>query len=163
MGIALPQWIVESKNNIWVLGVYGLLFGGALPALVVCDTPRFPLTYLLIIVQGRWWFGSRQKTKDGVHAQSAASLFKSLNEESSLDQVIGMLGKAYQWEVRARKSEPEIGQLERAIQGKIGFRWDDVSRLCDSDSRRKALVLIYAHLLRLPIHNPSLQKGVSCY
>ncbi len=35
MGIALPKWIVESGNNIWVLGAYGLLFGGALPALVV--------------------------------------------------------------------------------------------------------------------------------
>lgn len=42
MGIALPQWIVESKNNIWVLGAYGLLFGGALPALVVR-----PLRYFL--------------------------------------------------------------------------------------------------------------------
>lgn len=42
MGIALPQWIVERKNNIWVLGVYGLLFGGALPALVVCVSPLFP-------------------------------------------------------------------------------------------------------------------------
>lgn len=35
MGIALPKWIVESGNNIWVLGAYGLIFGGALPALVV--------------------------------------------------------------------------------------------------------------------------------
>ena len=35
MGIALPKWIVESSNNIWVLGAYGILFGGALPALVV--------------------------------------------------------------------------------------------------------------------------------
>lgn len=35
MGIALPKWIIEGKNNIWVLGVYGLVFGGALPALVV--------------------------------------------------------------------------------------------------------------------------------
>lgn len=42
MGIALPQWIVERKNNIWVLGVYGLLFGGALPALVVCVTFSYP-------------------------------------------------------------------------------------------------------------------------
>lgn len=36
MGIALPKWIVESSNNIWVLGLYGIIFGGALPALVVC-------------------------------------------------------------------------------------------------------------------------------
>ena len=42
MGIALPQWIVERKNNIWVLGIYGLLFGGALPALVVCITSFCP-------------------------------------------------------------------------------------------------------------------------
>lgn len=37
MGIALPKWIVESSNNVWVLGAYGLLFGGALPALVVSN------------------------------------------------------------------------------------------------------------------------------
>jgi translocation protein SEC63 len=35
MGIALPQWIIEGKNNIWVLGLYGVLFGGVLPVLVV--------------------------------------------------------------------------------------------------------------------------------
>lgn len=35
MGIALPKWIVEGKNNIWVLGVYGIIFGVALPSLVV--------------------------------------------------------------------------------------------------------------------------------
>lgn len=38
-GIALPSWIVESKNNIWVLGVYGIVFGGALPMLVVSLLP----------------------------------------------------------------------------------------------------------------------------
>jgi translocation protein SEC63 len=35
MGIALPQWIIEGKNNIWVLGLYGVLFGGVLPVFVV--------------------------------------------------------------------------------------------------------------------------------
>lgn len=39
MGIALPKWIVEGKNNIWVLGVYGVIFGVALPYLVVCFFP----------------------------------------------------------------------------------------------------------------------------
>src|ERR1700733_9786682 len=49
VGIALPPWVIESSNNAWVLGSYALLFGGALPYLV-----------------GRWWFGSRRYTKDGV-------------------------------------------------------------------------------------------------
>ncbi len=42
MGIALPKWIVEGKNRIWVLAVYGVIFGGALPALVVCAIDSFP-------------------------------------------------------------------------------------------------------------------------
>ena len=36
MGIALPKWIVEAQNNIYVLGVYGILFGVLLPYYVVC-------------------------------------------------------------------------------------------------------------------------------
>jgi len=31
-GIAIPHWIVESKNSVWVLGFYALIFGGGLPA-----------------------------------------------------------------------------------------------------------------------------------
>ena len=36
MGIALPPWIVEAHNNVWVLGTYGILFGIGLPVIVVC-------------------------------------------------------------------------------------------------------------------------------
>ena len=32
MGIGLPEWIIEGKNIICVLGAYGLVF----PALIVC-------------------------------------------------------------------------------------------------------------------------------
>jgi hypothetical protein len=39
MGIALPHWIVEGRNNIWVLSFYALAFGGALPLLVVGQGP----------------------------------------------------------------------------------------------------------------------------
>jgi translocation protein SEC63 len=35
VGIALPTWVIEGKNNKWVLGFYGIIFGGALPVLVV--------------------------------------------------------------------------------------------------------------------------------
>ena len=42
----------------------------------------------LIALQGRWWFGSRQKTKDGINASSAAAFFKTLKEESSFEEVL---------------------------------------------------------------------------
>ncbi|KAJ3507822.1 hypothetical protein NLJ89_g6088 [Agrocybe chaxingu] len=149
MGIALPKWIIEGKNNIWVLGVYGLLFGGALPALV-----------------GRWWFGNRQKTKDGIYAQSAAAFFKTLKEESGMEDVVGALGKAYQWELDASKfkSAAELDTLEKTITDKLGVKWTEVRRVAvDYDgklyeARRRALVLLYAHLLRLEIKDTRLKK-----
>ncbi|KDR74324.1 hypothetical protein GALMADRAFT_70989 [Galerina marginata CBS 339.88] len=149
MGIALPKWIIEGKNRIWVLAAYGLVFGGALPALV-----------------GRWWFGNRQKTKDGINAQSAAAFFKSIKEESTIEECIGALGKAYQWELAAGKSKagPELAQLEKTIEEKQGAKWTEVRKLTQDhngelhESRKTALVLLYAHLLRLEVKDSGLKK-----
>ncbi len=52
MGIALPKWIVEGKNRIWVLAVYGVIFGGALPALVVCAIDPFLASSLTLYLLG---------------------------------------------------------------------------------------------------------------
>jgi translocation protein SEC63 len=151
MGIALPKWIVESHNNIWVLGFYGLVFGGALPALV-----------------GRWWFGHRQKTKDGVTTRSAAVFFKGLKEESGMEDVVGTLGKAYQFElsdVGVKKSDVNIDRLESEIEKRAGAKWSEVRKIAkDVDGklhvkRRRALVLLYAHLLRIDISDEKLQRG----
>jgi translocation protein SEC63 len=151
MGIALPKWIVESHNNIWVLGFYGLLFGGALPALV-----------------GKWWFGNRQRTKDGVKAKTAAAFFKNLREESSMEEVLGTLGKAFQFELPdagVKKADVGIDRLESEIEKRAGAKWVEVRRIAkDVDGklhvkRRRALVLIYVHLLRIEVSDPKLQKG----
>lgn len=36
-GIALPSWIVEKENSVWVLGLYALVFMVALPTAVSND------------------------------------------------------------------------------------------------------------------------------
>jgi translocation protein SEC63 len=154
MGIALPQWIIEGKNNIWVLGMYGVIFGGVLPVLV-----------------GRWWFGSRQKTKDGVSALSAASFFKSLSEDSGVEDVVATLGKSYAWEYNSppKNVGPGLEELERNVSSKMGADWEAVLKLTgagktsvDNEAyvrRKRALVLLYAHFLRLEVGASSLQKG----
>ncbi|CCM05893.1 uncharacterized protein FIBRA_08131 [Fibroporia radiculosa] len=149
MGIALPSWIVESSNNIWVLGAYGLIFGGALPAMV-----------------GRWWFGNRQKTKDGVNARTAATFFKGLTEESSMEEVVGSLGKTLEWErpaVRATKKDDELSELDNKIKAQLGNHWTELSKLAEvmpekHNSRQRSFILLYAHLLRLPLDNNALRK-----
>ncbi|KAA1465883.1 DnaJ-domain-containing protein [Dentipellis sp. KUC8613] len=148
MGIALPRWIVEAQNNIWVLGVYGLLFGLSLPALV-----------------GRWWFGSRQKTKDGINAQTASAFFKSLNENSGVQDIIDTLSKAVEWQHVERKgADKELKELDEAIGAEIDGRWKELKSLTRdrgdaSNGRWRALVLLYAHLLRIPIRDSSLRKA----
>lgn len=150
MGIALPKWIVEGPNRNWVLAVYGVIFGGLLPALV-----------------GNWWFGNRDKTKDGVKARSAAAYFKGLTEESSMDDVVATLGKSFEWECPGKTSQTaELADLEKAIQKKLGDKWDKLKKVADIlpekyEARRRAFTLLYAHLLRLPITSSTLRTGES--
>ncbi|KAG1888747.1 translocation protein sec63 [Suillus subluteus] len=146
MGIALPKWVIEGKNNIWVLGVYGILFGGALPTLV-----------------GRWWFGNRQKTKDGINAKTAAAFFKALTDNSGMKEVIGALGQAYRWETTWAGTAVGLEELEKQIAEKMGDQWREVKDLvapsgkCEGTEQR-ALVLLYAHFLRLNISNEALKQ-----
>ena len=149
MGIALPKTIVEGRNRNIVLAAYGLIFGGMLPALV-----------------GRWWFGNREKTKDGVNARSAAVFFKTLGEDSGMDDVVASLGKSFEYE-RPKKSTSyaaELNELEKKVEVALGSKWQTLKKLAEispkeSDARRRAFVLIYAHLLRIPVVNASLRKG----
>ena len=59
--------------------------------------------------------------------------------------------------------DAELSKLDKQIREKLGPKWDDLLKLADAsggnENRRKAFVLLYAHLLRLPITNTTLQKG----
>ncbi|KAJ7089651.1 Sec63 Brl domain-containing protein [Mycena belliarum] len=141
MGIALPAWIIAGHNNIWVLGVYGILVGGFLPMFV-----------------GRWWFGNRQKTKDGIHSLSASAFFKTLTEDAAEADVIRVLAAAYPFEhVTSVKASTDA--LEAEVSAAVGPTvWADIAG--DDVRQRRAMVLLYAHLLRLDV-GPSLFKEQS--
>jgi len=147
MGIALPVQLIHSKNNIFVLGAYGAIFGLTLPSLVY-----------------KWWFGSRQKTKDGVNSRSAASFFKALSEESGMDEIVVALGKAYEWErPKVVSDNKEIPSLDKLINEQLGSQWENLKTTMNalpgpSNSSQRALTLLYAHFLRLPVESPSLRK-----
>ncbi|KAF7289535.1 J domain-containing protein [Mycena chlorophos] len=139
MGIALPAWLVAGHNNIYVLGAYALLIGGLLPMLV-----------------GRWWFGNRQKTKDGVNTRSAAVFFKSLAEDSSEADIVRILAAAYAFEPSAVSKE-SANEAESRVKDAVGpSAW---AAIVGSDPRqRRAAVLLYAYLLRLDV-SKELVKG----
>lgn len=152
MGIALPKWIVESQNNGYVLGVYGLLFGVLMPWFV-----------------GSWWYGSKRFTKDAVLAKSADLYFKEMKEDLSFAQAVEILAASVEFSPQApkgaalrSKKEKEFNKLEAAVKDAMKQYTPD-TQLAGSLYRKtyakKAAVFIYAHLLRVPIDDLTLLKG----
>ncbi|KIJ19749.1 hypothetical protein PAXINDRAFT_166003 [Paxillus involutus ATCC 200175] len=141
MGIALPSWIIEGNNTIWVLGLYGLLIGAVLPGMV-----------------GRWWFGSRRKTKEGVEAKTAEGFWKGVEEGSSIGDVIHVFSSGFQHEAWD-KTAGDLSKIEEEI-AKRGGEWmkNDVVGGDGKEKVKRALTLLYAHLLRLDLGSKALEQ-----
>ena len=116
--------------------------------------------------QGNWWFGSRRKTKDGVLTQTATNFWKALTETSDVDDIVSALSCATEWETTASKSSTSgdaLRALEKSIEAELGSRLIHMRQqfkrtIGKLDARWDSLVLLYAHLLRLPIEESALQK-----
>ena len=116
--------------------------------------------------QGNWWFGSRRKTKDGVFTQTATNFWKGLTETSDVDDVVLALSRATEWETTTPMSSASslaLRTLEKNVEAELGARLlrmrQQFKRVTgELDARWDSLVLLYAHLLRLPIEDPAVQK-----
>ncbi|XP_014288727.1 translocation protein SEC63 homolog [Halyomorpha halys] len=146
-GIALPSWIVEKENSVWVLGLYALVFMVALPTVV-----------------GIWWYRSIRYTGDQVLLDTSQMYYYFFHKTPSmaLKRVIMILGaslefeKQYNSEIVERPTDNvEIPQLMRQIYN-LGEK-NREKPLCYRYSI-KARVLIHAHLSRLPLNPLTLDK-----
>lgn len=142
MGIALPSWIIEGKNNIWVLGLYAILIGGLLPGMV-----------------GRWWFGSRGRTKDGIEARTAEGFWKGVEEGSGIGDIVKVLGGAFRYESRS-KNAGDLSKVKAKIEERVGDEWKEMNKTVAGDEKaQRALALLYAHFLRLDLGSKALEQG----
>jgi len=66
-GIALPAWIVEKQNSVWVLGLYLLVFIVVLPVIV-----------------GLWWYRSIKYGHTNVLLQTTQIFFYFMARSKSL-------------------------------------------------------------------------------
>lgn len=166
MGIALPSWIVESQNNGYVLGVYGLLFGVLMPIFV-----------------GRWWYSSKAYTKDGILTKTAEIYFRNLKEDIDFSTAVELLAASLEYSDENPKEKlVKYGPTGKANQGKAATDYTtletdvrqaiesllpaekellDDSALLKKPAAKRAAVYIYAHLLRVPIENIGLLRGGS--
>lgn len=175
MGIALPSWVIESQNNIWVLGIYGLVFGIGLPYLVA-----------------RWWYGTRSRTKDGLINATAQSFFQHLREDTPPARILALIAISEELQDPildkrgSGKNQAALVEMEKEVRERVvrlGERWkliDQVSpdHLGDKRKRKriqcadalesdtqfrshsihKNLILLYSYLLRVETSSVLLTK-----
>ncbi|XP_025097112.1 translocation protein SEC63 homolog [Pomacea canaliculata] len=144
-GIALPKWIVERENSMWVLAAYGLVFIIILP-----------------IVVGVWWYRSIKFSSDQVLLETNRLYFYFISKTPNMILKRAMMilaascefSRMYNTEVQERPSDneevPSLMKILGSIQEKNRER-----PLCLPYSV-KARVLLLAHFHRHPLNEHTL-------
>lgn len=148
-GIALPSWIIDKKNSMWVLGVYLLAFIVILP-----------------IVVGTWWYKSIQYSSDEVLMDTERLFwyFFHRTPNMQLKRSIMILSASMEFEkshnndVQERPSDNvELPQLMR-----------ELPHLNEKNKERplcypysiKARALLHAHFSRIALPQETLLKDL---
>ncbi|KAI9299249.1 Sec63-domain-containing protein [Neoconidiobolus thromboides FSU 785] len=146
VGIALPAWLVEAHNNIYVLSIYGLILGLFLPYYV-----------------GNWWYKSNKYTRDRILNGTMAIYFRELKDNIPMKDLIDLMSASKEFidEIEYKGDDTEETQLlwkfikEEAEKNGIIV---EESRKYTSKENIKAAGLIQAHLNRVKVSNPEFQK-----
>uniref|UniRef100_A0A0A9ZBA8 J domain-containing protein n=3 Tax=Lygus hesperus TaxID=30085 RepID=A0A0A9ZBA8_LYGHE len=146
-GIALPSWIVEKENSVWVLGLYALVFMVALPTVV-----------------GIWWYRSIQYTGDQVLLSTCQMYFYFFHKTPSmaLKRVILILSASHEFEKQYNSEivERPTDNIEYPQVMKQLSNFGEKNRerpLCYTYALR-ARVLMFAHLSRIPLPENTLDR-----
>ncbi|XP_029655236.1 translocation protein SEC63 homolog [Octopus sinensis] len=145
-GIALPKWIVERENSVWVLAVYGLVFMILLPFIV-----------------GVWWYRSIKFSADQVLLDTTHLYLYFFNKTPSmhLKRVVMILASSWEYD---RLHNAEI--VERPSDNEeLPALMRELSNLGENNKERplcfpysiKARVLLFAHMARKSLPADSLE------
>ncbi|XP_005992542.1 translocation protein SEC63 homolog [Latimeria chalumnae] len=139
-GIALPAWIVDQKNSMLVLLVYGLAFMIILP-----------------VVVGSWWYRSIRYSGDQIliHTTQIYMHFMYKTPNMNMKRLIMVITAALEFDPHNNKEATirptdnvEIPQLIREI-GSINLKKNEPPFNCPYSL--KARVLLLSHLSRMEI------------
>jgi len=145
-GIALPSWIVQKENSVWVLGVYTLVFMIALPSVV-----------------GAWWYNSIKFSGDQVLLDTTQLYFYFFHKtpHMMLRRVLMVLSASLEFE-KGHNSEV---QMRPSDNFEVPLLIKRLPNLSENNKERplcfeysvKARCLLHAHLTRLPLPPSTLE------
>jgi translocation protein SEC63 len=146
-GIALPSWIVEKENSVWVLGLYALVFMVALPTVV-----------------GTWWYRSIRYSGDKVLLDTTQMYFYFFHKTPNmpLKRVIMILAASLEFDkrhnaqvVERQSDNEEVPQLIRNLPN-LNEKCKEFP-LCRMYSI-KTRAILHAHLARMALNPNTLEK-----
>ncbi|CAK1553549.1 unnamed protein product [Leptosia nina] len=145
-GIALPSWIVEKENSVWVLGLYALVFMVALPTAV-----------------GTWWYRSIKYSGEQVLLDTTQMYFFFCHKTPSmpLKRALMILAASCEFDKRHNSEiieritdNEEVPSLLRDLPN-LGEK-NKEQPLCRPYSI-KARALLHAHLSRMKLPEDTLE------
>ncbi|XP_033112627.1 translocation protein SEC63 homolog [Anneissia japonica] len=144
-GIALPAWIVDQSNSVWILAVYTLAFMVILP-----------------IAVGTWWYRSIKYSAVEVLLETTQIYFYFIHKTPAMNlkRALMILGaslefrKTHNKEIDSRPSDNE--ELPKIMRDLDVGQKNKEQPLCQPYSV-KARVLMHAHLSRLSLPPNTLQ------
>lgn len=146
-GIALPSWIVEKENSIWVLGLYGLVFMVALPTVVAI-----------------WWHRSSKFSNDQVLLDTTQLYYYFFHKSPQMvfKRALMVLAASLEFEkghnpeiVERQSDNVELHQLIKLLPN-LGEK-NKERPLCFAYSI-KARALLHSHLSRMVLPEDTLDQ-----
>ncbi|EDW17755.1 translocation protein SEC63 homolog [Drosophila mojavensis] len=146
-GIALPSWIVEKENSVWVLGLYGLVFMVAMPSAV-----------------GIWWYRSIRFSGDKVLLDTSQMYFYFIHKTPHmlLKRALMVLAASLEFDkrhnsqvVERQSDNDEVPALIRQLPN-LNEKCKE-HPLCRMYSI-KARAILHAHLSRIPLNPETLER-----
>ncbi|XP_070568773.1 translocation protein SEC63 homolog [Ptychodera flava] len=149
-GIALPAWIVEKQNSMWVLAAYGIAFMVILPAVV-----------------GTWWYRSIKFSADQILLDTTQLFFYFFHKTPNnmpVKRAIMVLTAAWEFEkshnneIEYRASDnDEVPSLIRELSG-TGMNEKLKEKPMCYPYALKARALLHAYLNKRDLPPKTLQK-----
>ncbi|XP_037038459.1 translocation protein SEC63 homolog [Bradysia coprophila] len=146
-GIALPSWIVEKENSVWVLGLYALVFMVAMPVAV-----------------GTWWYRSIRFSGDKVLLDTTQMYFYFFHKtpQMAMKRVIMILAASLEFDKRHNSQVLERPSDNLEVPALIN-KLPNLNEKCKEVplSRMysvKTRAILHAHLGRIALNPETLEK-----
>jgi translocation protein SEC63 len=125
VGIALPTWMVEGGQSLWVLASYCLALLVGLPVLV-----------------GRWWYRSASTTKEGLLNATAERYFRGVEDDLTSDELITLLCRAAEFDMLPLPHD-QVDALAAVVR--------EANMEVPAGPSRTVEILVRAHLARIQL------------